>query len=593
MWGYQLHFRVIQESAAERVFELLDDRFKPEIFLVGILIDDLKDRYPACVEPENDFWIQSDAFNSTIQIARDISKDYPERNIFHSHPLAQESHDESLFRRSIRDAIKKIVDNENKSSSSDSYFVSLPSKVDGYLVCIVLELQKTVIDSHPSLTISQVPIHDYRSMPVAVSLIDSAIQKYLEKASGELNLPEPGKGLSNLNAEEVIREAANTFMMELAYRADDNCIEGCHSLFGECNRIAAAFYEKSAGKGTFILAKKIHPNIHSIVEFAYPTKLKITKGARKLLELAAQDFAMHTDSERIYGLVKYNEMPRHDENIFKISILEHHHWEVTYADKVLMRVKYGQPYLLKPPFNEEKLRKDLPRIFNTITNKQIDRIVHLVREAEQEKHGTMLLITKNAKKEAQRLGNQATPIKPKIISPKILKNLTPIDGALLLNQKGTCYAIGAILDGMATVSGDPSRGARYNSAIRYIESSKTPCLAIVVSEDGGIDFIPDLMPTVRQSEIEEAINTLIEISKSKSINRQRYSETMEWFDAHRFYLLEQHCSQINELMNTIEKKMESETPMAVRIVRSKFIPNAALDTNLYYVDELNLNHGKL
>ena len=277
MWGYQSHFRVAQECTAKRVFELLDDHFKPEIFLVGILIDNMKDRYPACVEPENDFWIQSEAFNSTLQIATDISKDYPEKNLLHSHPLAQESHDESLFRRSIRDAIKKIVGNENKSSSSVSYFVSFPSKVDGYLVCVVLKLQKNVIDSHPSLTISQVPIHHYRSMPVAISLIDAAINVFLEKASGELNLPDPGKGLSSLNAEEVIREAANTFMMGLAYRADDNCIEGWHSLFSECNRIAAAFYEKLAGKGTFILANKIHPEIQSIVDFTCPTKLKITR----------------------------------------------------------------------------------------------------------------------------------------------------------------------------------------------------------------------------------------------------------------------------------------------------------------------------
>ncbi len=585
MWGYQPHFRVAQESASKRVFELLDDRFKPEIFLVGILVDNINNRYPACVEPENDFWIQSETFDSTLEIAKNISKSYLEKNILHSHPLAQESHEESLFRRSIKDAIKKIVDNENKSPSSVSYFVSHPSKVDGYLVCVVLKLQKTVIDSHPSLTIAQVPIHEYRSMPVAISLIDAAVSIFLEKVSGKLNSPDPGKGTNSLNAEEVVREAANTLMMGLAYRADDSCIEGWHSLFSECNRIATTFYEKSAGKGTFLLAKKNHSQIQTIVEFACPTKLKITRGARKLLELVSQDLAMHTDSERIYGLVKCNTSSISDENIFKINILEHHHWEVTYTDKVLMRVKYGQPYLPKPSFNEEKLRKDLPRLFNKITTKQINRIVHLVREAEKEKHGTMILITKNAKKESQRLGNQATLIKPKIISHKILRNLTPIDGALLLNPKGTCYAIGAILDGMATVTGDPSRGARYNSAIRYIESSKFPCLAIVISEDGGIDFIPDLMPAIKLSEIKKSLNTLKDILKTKPINRRRYSETMEFFDKHRFYLQEQHCVIINELMDYIDKEVEAENSTSVRIVRSKFIPNRTMDKHLYYVNE--------
>jgi len=45
MWGYQPIFRVSQEAAVKRVFKLLDGRFNPKIFLVGILIDNLEDRY--------------------------------------------------------------------------------------------------------------------------------------------------------------------------------------------------------------------------------------------------------------------------------------------------------------------------------------------------------------------------------------------------------------------------------------------------------------------------------------------------------------------------------------------------------------------
>ncbi|MDG6027352.1 MAG: hypothetical protein E3K40_11715 [Candidatus Brocadia sp.] len=44
---------------------------------------------------------------------------------------------------------------------------------------------------------------------------------------------------------------------------------------------------------------------------------------------------------------------------------------------------------------------------------------------------------------------------------------------------------------MANETGDSGRGARYNSAIRYVGTSKYPCIAIVISEDGGVGFIPD------------------------------------------------------------------------------------------------------
>ena len=58
----------------------------------------------------------------------------------------------------------------------------------------------------------------------------------------------------------------------------------------------------------------------------------------------------------------------------------------------------------------------------------------------------------------------------------------------------TTYAApeAAILDGLATEKGDSSRGSRYNSAVRYVESSRYACLAIVVSEDGLIDLLPPL-----------------------------------------------------------------------------------------------------
>ena len=46
-----------------------------------------------------------------------------------------------------------------------------------------------------------------------------------------------------------------------------------------------------------------------------------------------------------------------------------------------------------------------------------------------------------------------------------------------------------ILDGRASGRGDSARGARYNSALRYVESSDHPCLAVVVSEDGLVDVI--------------------------------------------------------------------------------------------------------
>ena len=86
----------------------------------------------------------------------------------------------------------------------------------------------------------------------------------------------------------------------------------------------------------------------------------------------------------------------------------------------------------------------------------------------------------------------------------LIKPITAIDGAVMCDFDGVCHAIGVILDGM-TIGGsqegsaqgaieskkleeDISRGARYNSAIRY--KNANPCSIIcIVSEDGDVNII--------------------------------------------------------------------------------------------------------
>lgn len=75
------------------------------------------------------------------------------------------------------------------------------------------------------------------------------------------------------------------------------------------------------------------------------------------------------------------------------------------------------------------------------------------------------------------------------------KASTAIDGAVLIDRKGTCYAIGVILDGKAQISVNPARGARYNSVKNYLASpvymdrEGVNAMAVIVSEDGSTDVM--------------------------------------------------------------------------------------------------------
>src|SRR5690349_18391232 len=109
MWGYQRDYRVHVSVAAEFALRKLDARLDPQVFLVGILDVPRSDRYPACVEPEHEHWIESEAFNDAGNLADTLRANYPEAQVHQSHPLAQQRQDAFLHRRSIRDAILEIV----------------------------------------------------------------------------------------------------------------------------------------------------------------------------------------------------------------------------------------------------------------------------------------------------------------------------------------------------------------------------------------------------------------------------------------------------------------------------------------------------
>ena len=154
-------------------------------------------------------------------------------------------------------------------------------------------------------------------------------------------------------------------------------------------------------------------------------------------------------------------------------------------DRPLMTVRYGIPALPKVQFDEEAFRSTVTRIFSGISESATDLLLDLVKEAEGESHGTMLLISTAAEEEAKRLAPQGTTITPRQLTPELLKHLTPIDGAILIDPDSTCHAIGTILDGKSTTAGDPARGARFNSAVRYVESSSDKVALPCGSRIGG------------------------------------------------------------------------------------------------------------
>jgi PAS domain-containing protein len=588
MWGYQSHFRIGQKTHAKALFSLLDRRFQPEVFLVGILVEGRTGRYPACVEPEKDFWLQSESFDDVLSRLKRIVPTYPESHIRQSHPLAQKWHDEGLIKRAVQDAISEVITEHPDRPEGVRYLPSWPVPVDDFLVSLVLGLQDDVIRSHAALNSDRVKMNEYRSLRVSPSLIRAVTDEYLSDVAGELLKPDPGADpMAGKSPDEILRAAGKRLMAGVAQRADtwDNQEGREEVLFDCCNRLSALKYEGAGSVGRAVLARKDHPAAKRSATFVRSVPVTNARALRKLLELSKGDLALHMNARDVFGLTNVVDYEEGQEDLFEINILDRHLWELAHAGQALMRVQDGLPSLPAPLFDAARVRVDLQRVFRGITEAQAGVLMGLVHEAATEKHGTMLVISEDAAGEARRLASQATPLEPCLLTPELVRQLTPIDGAVLLDPTGTCHAIGVILDGMATDKGNPARGARFNSAIRYVETRDSACMAIVISEDGGVDLVPDLRPPIRRSEIEQRLTMLEDMLRVRHVRRSQYLDLMEWFREHCFYLLREHCDRLSRSVGAIEALIQEEAPEAPTMIWGEFEPDKGMDEALYYEKE--------
>ena len=211
-----------------------------------------------------------------------------------------------------------------------------------------------------------------------------------------------------------------------------------------------------------------------------------------------------------------------------------------------------------------------------------DRIWSVFQSVLDTGYGTTIVVSKEPDSEIERLGQETLGVKPGYLAHRDVAQLGRIDGAIFLGPDGRCHAIGVILDGLATSSGDRARGARFNSAIRYQRSSKFGTLVIVISDDDTVDLIPELMPRIQRQEVEDAVNSFCEYSGIDG------SDGAEWFvrdrrvEALRFYLSKEQCDRVNE---AYEKEMDVRLKSGgIKISRQRLKPNPDMNDS-YFCDK--------
>jgi DNA integrity scanning protein DisA with diadenylate cyclase activity len=483
IWAHQTRYREGAQALAQDLFDALDDDLKPFVLLLALPADD---SHPArCIEP-TDTSLPGAAFSDAVARGRvrqlTTPWPYPDRDDVPAAAIRRKHQGIG-----IRDAVQETLDALDEQQGNYVHFAGWPVEINSYFVVTVLRLLRKPLKAYPSLQ----PARYYTDgKPLAPSLLLAAMYRFNEEGVKALSEPRAGASIfvRPRESEELLRAAGKTFLDTPAQALGLD--PATTKLFATCNTISSLRYEGAEGVGKLLLARRGHPNIEEIFALTCPTELTDYRAVRKLLEMATPDVHLLSDGENVYALGR--QIGHYDavrEDLFVISFVTHYAWELQHASHVLMRSHYGLPGLPRPRLSRTAFRKALKRTFSLADAPKVERLWDVVLEASRQKHGTLLVITTEALAEADRLKLQCTLIEPVPLTPLITRLVTSIDGAVLLDPEGCCYSIGVILDGRASGRGDGTRGARYNSALRYIESSAYPCLAVVVSEDGMVDVL--------------------------------------------------------------------------------------------------------
>nr|WP_241393437.1 tetratricopeptide repeat protein [Clostridium saccharoperbutylacetonicum] len=340
------------------------------------------------------------------------------------------------------------------------------------------------------------------------------------------------------NIQDYISVQLREYVNSLADKVDKNNNSNCDNkqkylknIYDQINYISTLTYEGSNVSAKIVLLKEefFSKYIRFYIKLKDPINFEEYRKVRKLLETSDKTTYLIGDNERIYGLGSFKNISEFEtENIdvfvidfigrfeYKISTLTRNISTVkedtnkntelkSYKLKEcnLVNVRYGKPNLKEHIYSEGDLVGAIKSIFKNDlkdnSDEKIELLKNIINYAKDQKHGTTVVITtpEKAKKEVVNLEKQSMRIEEKKLEnneylSNIINRITNIDGALYIDINGTCHSIGVILDGEAdSMHGDSSRGARFNSAIKYSLKKDLidKCIIVVISEDGMVNII--------------------------------------------------------------------------------------------------------
>lgn len=576
MWGYQPHYQNWLENFTKDVFKQLGIKEEPKVFLVGARSPKSNNRNTVCIEPEDGQW-GLELFPNLLANIEENIKNHPDKNLFYSDDLSMREKPERIRRssvtKSVSDALKKY-DEQNHVQS----FCGAAYPVEDYYVVPVIQVAKNAVRKTKSIEGL-----NWQKKTYTTNFIKSCIYELLDKGYEELTKPEPGRNTwENRRVKDILRSSAETFVHSANMAIHGTEFQYQNStLFEHINMISSLMYEGEKGEGKLIIFHPTKQSIDFVLRFKELVPIKNFRWSRKILQMASAEIALISDGMNIYGLGKLNQDSKDvKKDVLIIEFLDHYDWVMHYDSSIMLRSHYAQPELPQELISKEDFITNFARVFPETTDENHLQIWTLFNTAKKQLSGCMLVFASDAENEAIRLSQQGACIEPVLMTAELLNRVRHIDGSILLDPSGVCYAIGVILDGVANTECTPSRGSRFNSGVRYIynnDIAEKRRLAIVVSEDHTIDILPLLPPCISENELEFHITGL------ENANENNYHKHQSWLDKHRFYLNTDRCKRANMALDRLDAI--SREVGELRWLTDHFEPYAEMNDSFFSLEK--------
>lgn len=569
MFEHQAELRWSMERLADEALDRCGVELDPRGFLVGI--PELDPGLPVRIEPRRR------AFD--VDKVEGVLDDIDARLKRRLGELAQEDVPEELeeqeyFQRAVLEGCRReaVVDALQVAArfTDRTVCVGMSVVVGAYRIFPVLAVLTEPWEELPGLVSDSVD-----GLGVPTSFPEAVVNDVLRAASRELDRLSPAS-LTSVDSGAILRSAADTFVNGIVARTGATA---AHGLRDALDAVSAQTYEGRASLGTMVVAERGHPSVEVDVTFTHPVPVSVAASFRKVLEMSGVRLRLLCDGREIYGLGSVSaDYERDQEQVYVARVVGNGSWELRHGAQPLLRVDNGHPTLPQDQIDDDTFVEIFSRVFPDQDVQGRSAVWELARACTQQRHGTMLVVHPDAAAEGERLLPQAHLVEATRLSARTLTAMTKVDGAVLVSPDGTCHATGVILDGAATGTGDGSRGARYNSAIRYLAGAGRGSMVIIVSEDGRIDLLPMHKRRVSRGRVERAVDRLVAAAREEE-DYETFARLDRTVSALEFYLSAGQCELVNEAREAVEQRRWIEE--RVRMQVTPIQPHPGLDESYF------------